>query len=199
MRLIVSAWLPEQSYLREQGSLQRDCTFLLTGVGPLKACLQVARAIEKGRKEQRLVTRVSFVGTAGAYDTVRFPLLSAHRVAVAVFTDAAAASGLSYFPAEASPHGRTSVSPLSQAAEPGLVCVCPPSVTRDATFATSLARLGSFENLELAGIAEACAEDGVPWEAYLGVSNAVGPSSHEEWKASHAEASLAAQRLFMQS
>ena len=52
-------------------------------------------------------------------------------------------------------------------------------------------------HMQLAAVAAACAVNSVPWHGFLGVSNAVGPSAHEEWKASHEQASVAAQALAM--
>lgn len=192
----MSAWGPEQAFLRAQGLPKDAVSFLLTGVGPLRACAQMLTALQNALQAGRPFSHVSFVGTAGVYDLARFPLLSAHQVSRAVFTDGAAALGLSYFPAEPSPSGRSFVSPFHLSGEEW-TCVCPPSITRDARLATALASLGEFENLELAGVAEACAQKGVPWDAFLGVSNAVGPSAHDEWKASHEASSVAAQKLFL--
>lgn len=50
----------------------------------------------------------------------------------------------------------------------------------------------AIENLEAFGVANACALQGVPFAAVLGVSNRVGSSGREEWRAHHKTAALAA-------
>jgi len=191
LRLIVSAWLPEQESLIRHFAGRADVEFLLTGIGPLRAAAAVAHRLARGD-----VAQVLFVGTAGAYDGQACPLLSAWGVSSARFTDGAAALGCSYFPAtkDASPFEEW-VAESVESEKRRVICVCPPSITRDETTAVALAKFGELENLEIAAVATACAVTKVPWQAFLGVSNAVGPNAHEEWKAYHAEASRAAQAM----
>jgi nucleoside phosphorylase len=164
----------------------------------------VSAHLATAAREGTPIQRVVFVGTAGAYDTQTYPLHVVRRVRRAVFTDGGAARGDAYFPAPAQAHAppesgaKTLDSPLRAAADV-LACVCPPSITLAAGLAEAFARYGALENLELAGLARACAETRVPWEAFLGVSNAVGATSHEEWKQHHAAASLAAQRALFEA
>jgi hypothetical protein len=50
----------------------------------------------------------------------------------------------------------------------------------------------ALENLEAFAIANACALQNVPFAAVLGVSNAVGASGRDEWRAHHRTAGVAA-------
>ena len=50
----------------------------------------------------------------------------------------------------------------------------------------------AVENLEAFGVANACARQGVPFAAVLGVSNRVGATGREEWRAHHKTAAAAA-------
>ncbi len=63
-------------------------------------------------------------------------------------------------------------------------------VTTDDTLAGKLyaATRCSLENLEAFGVANACALHNVPFAAVLGVSNRVGSTGREEWRAHHKSA-----------
>ena len=50
----------------------------------------------------------------------------------------------------------------------------------------------AVENLEAFGVANACALQNVPFAAVVGVSNKVGSTGREEWRAHHKPAALAA-------
>ncbi len=60
-------------------------------------------------------------------------------------------------------------------------CICGPSVSVDAGNADS-AFANYLENIELYGVAKKVAPIAKSFSVILGVSNSVGPSSHEQWK-----------------
>jgi nucleoside phosphorylase len=68
------------------------------------------------------------------------------------------------------------------------------AVTTDDSLATQLAAFTSChaEHLETYGVAAACAAQGVPFAAALGVANRVGASGRAEWRQNHRAASAAA-------
>jgi purine-nucleoside phosphorylase len=70
--------------------------------------------------------------------------------------------------------------------------VCCTAITTDPGVAGALAAEGDVEHMEAFGVAWACARAGVPFAAVLGITNAVGPNAHAEWKANRAAAQAAA-------
>ena len=48
------------------------------------------------------------------------------------------------------------------------------------------------ENMEIWGAARTCRRHEIPFGAFLGLSNMVGPDAHDEWKREHSRASAAA-------
>jgi nucleoside phosphorylase len=67
-------------------------------------------------------------------------------------------------------------------------------VTTDDALAARLAAFTScaVEHLEAYGVAAACAAQGVPFVAALGVANRVGATGRAEWRQNHRAASAAA-------
>ena len=185
--LVVSAWMPEQELLRtavKEGNkgksrLFEEVDFVLTGVGSLKAAAVVAKELQ-----MRPVQRVLFCGTAGAFDG-NLLLCSAHVAVSCLFLDGFLLEQRGYLPG----FSVSEVVPVD--------CLSCSSITTDQSIVPVLQNWGKFENLELAGVAEACSLHGVSWAAYLGVSNHVGLHAHEQWKRHHQEASCAAQRLLL--
>jgi nucleoside phosphorylase len=188
----------------------------------LEHAKEPAHSIQSGESEDwsQLYSHVVFVGTAGAYDLSRFPLHSVVITDSVWFTDAGAIAKKSYFPSQSSQsaeywHGdffpelkkkvfaeeaelkklhlaRVNRYSISESV-PRVNCVCVPSISADAALSKKLAVLGEVENLELAGVAAACALHAVPWCAVLGIANEVGPEGHAQWTAENAKASIVAQ------
>ena len=75
----------------------------------------------------------------------------------------------------------------------------PPSITTSSELAKQFAQHAEVENLEIAGVAVASEQAGLPWCSVLGVSNEVGQLAHEQWKSHHKSASLAAQKSLARS
>jgi nucleoside phosphorylase len=201
--LIVSAWEPEQQWLRQEWAnqsqsvqTQLDLDFLLLGIGPLKAAAQLTRWLTEAHLRGESVHEVIFVGTAGSYDLKKFGIGQVVATDSVWFSEGGAATGQSFFPAQVSQqaiHYRGHLRP-HYSATPQACTVCVPSVTSQAALAAELFKLGDLENLETAGVAQACEVFGVPWWALLGVSNGVGPRGHEEWRMHHNSVSQAAQK-----
>jgi nucleoside phosphorylase len=68
------------------------------------------------------------------------------------------------------------------------------AVTSDDALARQIAGAAQchVEHLEAFSVAEACALRGVPFAAFLGVSNVVGAAAHEQWVVHHRPAGVAA-------
>jgi nucleoside phosphorylase len=205
---VISAWLPEQQFLREQfaGSLidsemsadileVGEVGFLCTGVGAVQAAARVAQTIAHPVRHGLKPEAVLFVGTAGCYSN-EIALNSAHFCSEVIWTDGDLVTGNSYLP-----NARDGVVNIRSEAlllsDSGLVAVSTPGITSDERLAGRLGLVGHLENLELFGVAQAARGLGINWGASLGVSNRVGANSHKEWKENHLEASLSAQRALL--
>lgn len=205
---VVSAWLPEQQFLREQfaGSLADskksadslevgEVGFLCTGVGAVRAAARVAQAIAHPARAALKPEAVLFVGTAGCY-TKDIAFNSAQFCSEVIWTDGDLVTGRSYLP-----NARNGVVHIGSESllfsDSGLVAVSTPGITTDERLSERLGLVGHLENLELFGVAEAARGVGVNWGAVLGVSNRVGANAHHEWKENHLEASLSAQRALL--
>jgi nucleoside phosphorylase len=199
--LVLSAWEPELAPLRQIARAGKRSRVVwngvAVGVGAVDAGIGAARAIARHRP-----TRVIFVGTAGAYRSVRgAPAIGAvvsARELLAVST--AALRGDGYLPAPqvvreaAAPALRAAIQ-AGAAGPPAEVAVaCPVAITRTARLAGKIARGtgAAVENLEAFAVARAAAAAGLPFAALLGIANDVGPSAHHQWRDNHRSASRAA-------
>lgn len=160
-----------------------------SGIGPLAAAAGAATLLAGPARTARLVV---FVGTAGVFPNARardrFPIGSCAAVSRTTLVDLAAARGLAArpevqvasFELDTRFGGETSVATTQ-------------AITIDDDLAREIGELGfDLENLELAGVASACALAKVPLAAVLGISNLVGKSGRAEWAKFHAVAASAA-------
>lgn len=218
--LVISAWWPEQRALyalvhkenkvtmgncpievseeenawlkRHQNGIQRQTfDFFCVGVGAVAAAAKLSLFLERSRKKY---SRLIFVGTAGVYEkklSAKKCVGSAVEIQKIVASDGCLARGHSYFPTGISQLYKCRIEPKFLSA----TCVNTPSITTDSEVANCLAELGDVENLELYGCVTAAVLHELPWQAFLGIANIVGPDAHLEWKANHIKASLSAQAL----
>jgi nucleoside phosphorylase len=154
-------------------------------VGPLAAAASAAAWLARDRA--RLVV---FIGTAGVFDHARTRFAIGHAAAArsTSLVDVAALRGLAE---------RPSVQTTTFALEPTFGAEASVATTSAITVDDALAReLGGagfdLENLELAGVAAACAHASVPCASVLGVSNVVGSAGREAWRDHHLAAARAA-------
>jgi nucleoside phosphorylase len=151
------------------------------GVGALAAALGTARLLRAHRPD-----RVLLVGTCGAYDE-RLAIGDVFAVARAIAASVEEVGGRAYRPgAEVTRWEATWPVPL-----PVHDVVVPPAITTSVEGARALARLAPAEHLEATGVLAACAVEGIPVAAVLGVANRVGPSAHAEWEREHRRVSAA--------
>lgn len=168
--LLISAFGPELSGLdRDPPPGWRVAT---AGIGAITAAVETARLLREHRPG-----RLLFVGTCGAYDD-RLAVGDVLSAGQAIATSVEEVEGRAFRPAaETTRWPATWILPL-----PAHDVAVPPAITVTDAGARALARIGSAENLELAGVFAACAAAGVPAAAALGVANRVGPGAHQEWK-----------------
>jgi nucleoside phosphorylase len=197
--LIVSAFEPELEGLtvplgRAVTVGDRKILAMPVGVGAVNAAAGTAVLIARESPHA-----VVFVGTAGVFPAVkaRFPL---HASVVAKETsavDLALVRRLAERPKNYPDRfdldatiGSAFGMPIARVATTG-------SITTDDALASELGDIGfDLENLELCGVAAACARAQVPCTAVLGISNVVGKEGREEWSRNHkAAARAAAERI----
>lgn len=188
----------------------RRVHFVTTGVGTPAAAARVAMFLATQlpspgvHNGPSIVSgRVLFCATAGVYPSARerYPIEHVVQVRRVLWGDGTSLAGSSYLPPgnrsfEVLTSPRNAPTDEDQAS----TCLSTPAITRSAELATLLGERAALENLELYGVAcaLAAAGDPLPWEAFLGISNEVGPASHKEWLAHHSGASLAAQQALFE-
>lgn len=175
-------------------------SFCLLGTGSISAAATLGgflgARVGHGEPLPRLAV---FVGTAGAMRQaapVPAPTLPfAATVSTVSWFDLGEATGQGYLPTSQRnetvlpSYPGTDPSPLPQGS-----CVSTWAITR--SLPENTVRPGWLENLELYGFALTCQRFGIPWRAWLGVSNWTGTQAHQEWVEHHLTASALAQAAF---
>lgn len=172
----------------------RSIRLSAVGVGPLAAASGTARLLAS--QPARLVL---FVGTAGVFPHAvgRFPVGSAAHGRATNLVDVATLRGWSERPAVQSSHFVLARLPFDPKALTASVATTT-AVTVDDSVALEIERAGfDLENLELAGVAAACAATNHPCSSVLGVSNVVGKNGRSEWLANHLAASRAVAKTIL--
>jgi len=155
------------------------------GVGPVRAAAATAALLAARRPRA-----VLFVGSAGAYPP-DVPIGSAFSASGLGFAELGQLGGLGYVPMP--PPELTAHPALAAALGLPLASVLTlAGVTTDAPTAARLSARWTLEHMEVYAVAHACAAEGVPFAAALGVANHVGPGAHAQWLAHRGAAEAAA-------
>jgi purine-nucleoside phosphorylase len=188
--LVLSGWEPELALLRaalaEEPALAKLVVACPAGVGLVEAGIGAARAIAEVKPRV-----VFFVGTAGAYG--KEPALGTAIAAAAVkLVSTAAVRKDGYLPAVLPASATTDAGLRRQMKLPAADVACPLAITSSRALARRIAAASgcAVENLEAFAVARAAGT--LPFAAILGVSNAVGPAAHAQWRAHAASAAAAA-------
>lgn len=199
--LVLGAFEPELEPIRKasgaQSSMTPPLTFATTGVGMVEAALGASKVLF-GLQGKGLLpsVRVIFVGTIGSVDR-NVPLFSSVSASRVVLADVGIVSGKSYYPEairkelKSDTAFQATLTRMNLEAWVSEAVYTPPSITTDLSLGKSFQRVtgARFENLELFGIASACAQFGVPWNSLSVVTNYVGASAHQEWQENFRHAS----------
>lgn len=171
--------------------------FAAVGCGLVQAAMNSAAIFSALKSCGRgLPGAVVFVGSCGSYDH-SVPLLTPAVASAVLLGDSALALGRGYFPklmaAKLQPDASLAESILRlepRGIEFG-VFANPLAVTSDQRLGTILrVELGArFENLELFGVAAACAADSIPWTNLSLVTNHVHRHGHNDWNDNRTRAS----------
>jgi nucleoside phosphorylase len=201
--LVLAAFPPELAPLR--GVLGEGLRRQFGGQDVAAETVGIGLATAAAGAARRLVAYmprgVVLVGTCGSYD----PSLSIGCVALArrvVLAEPAVARGEAAYPEPMSTEVLADTALGAEIGAHGGV-VADIATTLAVTTSDALAaQLASFtscrvEHLEAYGVAAACAAQGVPFMAALGVANGVGDRGREEWRQNHRAASAAAIALLV--
>lgn len=153
------------------------------GIGMVEAAAQTTELINRFKPGQIL-----FVGSAGSVRKTE-PLLSFFGATSVILADSQLVKKAAYLPeiAKTSHSADESLqrSILALSCNPQAASVYSPlGISRDEDLGTLYgSALGSyFENLELFGVAAACARKGLPWGCLSCVTNYIGAESHSQWQ-----------------
>jgi nucleoside phosphorylase len=193
--LIVSAWEPELTFLRNAladlpASLRRRVTLASVGVGLVESAIGTTLLLTQQRPDAALL-----VGTAGLYPGPATNVeLGQAAIAAKIVLLPEVLPGKHVFLPSILPD-RVRCAPAlvrilrRNAHLPATDVACPLGITATKKAAAAAAKLSGcrLENLEAFAVARAAATARVPFAAVLGIANQVGPAGHEQWK-KHAQA-----------
>jgi purine-nucleoside phosphorylase len=197
--LVLSGWEPELAALRAalgaRPALRRRLSARPAGVGLVDSGIGAARAIAEVKPRA-----VIFVGTAGIYPSAGGELAVGQAVLARrlLLVSSAALRKEAYFPRPLPVAVETDADlrrALARAARLPIADVaCPTAITSARPAARRVAETTgcAAENLEAFAVGRAAVFAGLPFAAVLGLSNAVGPTAHDEWRAYAPKASAAA-------
>ncbi len=187
--LIIAAFEPELKPLRLALKNQKNIVFSTSGIGFTQAAAKTTAALLKTKPKQ-----VIFVGSCGAYSKT-IPLLTIICATESKIADYVFASKKSYNPQNYL---------LTFKADPKLIRKLKSkknkefffstihssiSITKDPSIARKfLEKKHYFENLELYGVAQACSNLNIPWNAISVITNYIGENAHLEWLENYQEA-----------
>ncbi len=186
--LIIGASEFELAPLR--GSVaETDCHLLVSGIGSTLSAATVGNWLSSHHAD---VGCVLFLGSCGSYFAT-LPIGAAVCCTRSTLCDGALARGEGYLPKLATREYEAS----SRINDSIRIIGATPVVFASTTAITSSAELGEeiarttgarCENLELFGVAAACALQKLPWAAISIVTNHVGANAHSEWQSNFAQA-----------
>lgn len=195
--LLCSAFTPEIADILSQLTARADGMYsgqlgdhaiLATpvGIGLVEASAGITRALERNQG----IREVIFLGTAGSSSATHAKVGDIVEATHFQLSDASALRGTGYVPERMG----SQISVSDETSQQHL-CLSPLSITRcDALADTMHSHYGHFvENLECFSIAYVCKERGIPFRAFLGITNIVGAESHKEWLEHNARVSALVQ------
>lgn len=180
--LILAAFEPELTALRKRAAQHPGLFLHSVGVGMVEAALGTTRLLAALPNVSN--TEVLFIGSAGALSPA-LQLLAPVVARFATLADPCRAQNESYLPdicKTTFPASELSSLPFANLARCGFATPASISATESLAALLSEQTKASAENLELFGVASACASFGVPWSALSVITNHVGPAAHQQWK-----------------
>lgn len=146
------------------------------GVGAITAAANTTSFLQEIKPN-----KVIFVGTCGSYNS-KPEIGELLIVSQVISTSLDIINGKSYKPDIEKKNWSSSLNINIPQINNRLIAATTPGITNTYDGAKTLSSLASVENLELAGVFEACHLKKIACSAILAVSNKVGPNAHIEWK-----------------
>ena len=195
MRLIVSAIPSETHALSERAEELKNTIVTTVGIGYLEAALNLQNLLNDDRR----ISSVLFVGTAGVYRPQAGRNIGDHVVCSEVtLCDAAAEIGLTRYAGNKRPpfiSATDSIVPnLPACSVATTLTITDSNKTAESIHEHSGCQL---ENMELFGLALVCESAKIPWNALLGITNVVGENGHKQWLQNHISVENASGRLLI--
>lgn len=199
MIAVVSAWKPEIEFLLQQKTFEWTAVNSRTwkgrtpagemliastlGVGYLEAGIRTVQLLH----QYEGISHVLFTGTAGLYPgNSRLNIGDLVSCESVILADPGVAEGHSTF---AEPLKKdflhASQQPLPELLTAKVATLIALTLAESLTAKLSLYHGCELEHMELYGMALACAQANIPWNAVLGITNAVGPEGSLLWKKNH--------------
>lgn len=178
-----------------------------TGIGIAESAAATARLLLQAETEGKRAS-VLFIGSAGSLKPL--PEQSLSVISSVTLAESGLSTGVTYLPeamrrsyaADESLIPELSAALMKAGAVTSISAAYSPlAITADGKLGERLAEQAAaqIENLELFGIAAACATAGVQWNAICPVTNRIGAAANAEWRASHRAASEALAQLLASS
>lgn len=194
--LITAAFEPELKPLKIALKKQKNIVFSTTGIGFTQAAAKTTEALLKIKPKQ-----VIFVGSSGAYSK-KIPLLTIVCALESKIADYVFASKKSYNPKNYLHSFKADnklIKQLKSTKDNQIffsAIYSSISITKDQSIAQRfLEKDHYFENLELYGVAQACSNLEIPWNAISVVTNYIGKNAHLEWLKNYQAAAAVLNRL----
>ena len=162
------------------------------GIGPVVAAANAATILARTQPD-----RVLMIGTCGVYPGRSYTIGQAIMAKRVGLSYGVAAMGLGYVPRAPEPIecAQDLVESTTLASADVLTTG---AVTTDMVLAGRLSDHWAVEHLEVFGVAFACRQAGIPFNAILGIANDVGPNAHAQWLSHRDEAQNAAREAALQ-
>jgi len=158
------------------------------GIGPVVAAAHAATILARIQPE-----RVLMIGTCGMYPGRSFTIGEAVMARRVGLSYGVAAMGLGYVPR--APEPVDCAADMLEKVQLAIADVLTTgAVTTDTVLAGRLSDHWHVEHLEAFGVALACEQAGIPFNAILGIANDVGPHAHMQWLSHREEAQNAARQ-----
>jgi nucleoside phosphorylase len=166
-----------------------DLAGVAVGVGPVRAAVGAASALEGGTSAWRACV---LIGTAGAYrgGPPTGSVVAARRLGL---SGGIAEVGLGYAPLHPGPLD-TDAGLRASLGLPEVDVLTVEAITTDPGVVVARAACWQVEHMEAYGVALAAQAAGVPFVAVLGISNEVGPWAHSQWRENRGAAEAAARQ-----
>lgn len=184
MLLVCSAW--EEEIKAIKASNVAEVSIKTLGIGYLEAALQLNKILQA-----KHYSRIMFLGTAGAYSQ-ELAISEIVNVSSVALLKSLTIQEQAYIPQEYDLYESARV--VGEGLIKNADCLSSLEITKSSGLSKKIIehykpKIPLVENMELYGVAKVASEHGIPWSAFLGITNYTNANAHEEWKTNHEDVS----------